>query len=173
MRASVRGYSSGLLLAVIAGLGACADDGGGDDEIGASETESSDETTGDESTSESSESSTDSTESSTDSTDESSTDSTDATEESTDTTGGEPPMLPLCGTPPPEGAQLAPPLPTYPGCPLFEPGVENLFMTGGGERSFILVAPADIQDDELLPVMFMFHWLGADADSFFNKAEVQ
>ncbi|MCA9701113.1 MAG: hypothetical protein KC431_26540, partial [Myxococcales bacterium] len=24
-----------------------------------------------------------------------------------------------------------------------------------------------------LPVMFMFHWLGADADSFFNKAEVQ
>ncbi|WP_146155671.1 alpha/beta hydrolase-fold protein [Enhygromyxa salina] len=87
---------------------------------------------------------------------------------------GDGPMLPLCGTPPPDGAELAPPLPTYGGtCPVFESGMENVISTGGGDRTFIFVAPSDLQDDEVLPVMFMFHWLGASANSFYNKAEVQ
>jgi len=87
---------------------------------------------------------------------------------------GEPPRLPLCGTPPPEFAELAPPLPTYGGiCPDLETGMQHTITTSGGERSFIFVAPTDLQEGEVLPVMFMFHWLGASANSFYNKAEVQ
>ena len=85
-----------------------------------------------------------------------------------------PPMLPLCGTPPPEGAELAPPLPTYGGtCPILDTGETYTLATGGGDRSFIFVAPTDLQEDEVLPVMFMFHWLGADANAFYDRAEVQ
>jgi predicted esterase len=85
-----------------------------------------------------------------------------------------PPRLPLCGTPPPDGAQLAPPLPTYGGiCPILETGEMHQISTSGGSRSFIFVAPTDLQEGEVLPVMLMFHWLGASANSFYNKAEVQ
>ena len=42
-----------------------------------------------------------------------------------------------------------------------------------GDRSFIFVAPTDLQDDEVLPVMFMFHWLGASANAFYDRSEVQ
>jgi predicted esterase len=84
------------------------------------------------------------------------------------------PMLPLCGTEPPMGAQLAPELPTYGGiCPDLETGTEVTFASGGGDRSFIFVAPTDLQEDEVLPVMVMFHWLGGDANGFYEKAEVQ
>ena len=89
-------------------------------------------------------------------------------------TGVEPPMLPLCGTPPPEGAQLAPPLPSYGGqCPQLVSGQSTTIATGGGDRSFIFVAPSEVEEGEELPVMFMFHWLGASASSFFDRAEVQ
>ena len=87
---------------------------------------------------------------------------------------GELPMLPLCGMAPPDGAQLAPELPTYGGiCPTLDTGMEFTLPTGGGDRSFIFVAPTDLAEDEVLPVMFMFHWLGGDADDFYDRAEVQ
>ncbi|EDM76251.1 hypothetical protein PPSIR1_42286 [Plesiocystis pacifica SIR-1] len=165
-----------LLGALALGSLGCADDGPtGDDEVGAPETETSPETEGSGESTESTESTSTSTESaeSTESTE--STDSTETdTTESSETGGGPPPRLPLCGTAPPEGAELAPPLPTYAGeCPGFIPGEMNVFDTGGGAREFILVAPTDIREGEELPVMFMYHWLGASANSFFNKAEVQ
>jgi len=152
------------LLALLALLAlACADDGGAeaasdatgsDDEVGTSESSGSSETTT--------------------STGETSTDSTETTDTSETTGEVDPPMLPLCGTEPPQGAQLAPPLPTYAGtCPILEPGELNLIDTSGGERSFILVVPSDLADDEVLPVMAMFHWLGADANSFYDRAEAQ
>lgn len=164
------------LLVSLASL-ACADPNSGstdeaagtstDDEVGDSTStseESTSETTGGETTT---------TDESTESTSDATTD--DTTDDTSDTTGdGDPPMLPLCGTEPPPGAQLAPPLPTYAGsCPILEPGQLNLIETGGGERSFILVVPSDLADDEVLPVMVMFHWLGADADSFYERAEAQ
>ena len=89
---------------------------------------------------------------------------------------GDPPLprLPLCGTPAPDGAELAPPLPTYAGtCPVLVTGEQLEISTSGGDRSFIFVAPTDAGDDEILPVMFMFHWLGASASSFYDRAEVQ
>jgi predicted esterase len=86
----------------------------------------------------------------------------------------DPPMLPLCGTTPPDGAELAPALPTYPGiCPTLQTGMEHVMTTGGGERSFIFVAPTEVQPDEQLPVMVMYHWLGGDAGGFYDRAEVQ
>ncbi|MFV8748974.1 hypothetical protein ACNOYE_00325 [Nannocystaceae bacterium ST9] len=171
--------ANSVLLASLSLSLACADDGGGaegssetaatDDEVGTSESTSE---IGDESESTSGESTTDST---TGDTGEDTTGET--TDDTTETTGdgdGDPPMLPLCGTEPPEGAELAPPLPTYAGtCPILEPGELNLIDTGGGERSFILVVPSDLAEGEVLPVMAMFHWLGADANSFYERAEVQ
>lgn len=157
---------------------ACADDGGADtvaDETAASEDEV-DESGSGESADDASESSSTTDESTSESSSDETTGSESSGEDSTDTTTGdpEPPMLPLCGTPPPEGAELAPPLPTYAGtCPILEPGALNLIDSGGGERSFILVVPSDLGEDEVLPVMVMYHWLGADADSFYERAQAQ
>jgi pimeloyl-ACP methyl ester carboxylesterase len=90
----------------------------------------------------------------------------------------EPPDLLLCGTPPPPGAQLAPPLPTYAGpgtCPTLETGSNtlNVMQTDHGEREFFLVTPSDYSPDEELPVVFMYHWLGGDAIDFYQRAEAQ
>jgi pimeloyl-ACP methyl ester carboxylesterase len=89
----------------------------------------------------------------------------------------EPPMLPLCGTEPPAGAQLAPELPTYAGpgtCPVLETdGTFNVMQTTAGERQFLLIAPSDPQAGERYPVMFMYHWLGGSAEDFVELAEAQ
>jgi len=92
---------------------------------------------------------------------------------------GELDML-LCGTEPPEGAESAPPIPTFGGiCPTIELGflegdeaAPNEIMTAGGPRRFAVVAPEDIDDGEILPVIFMWHWLGGSAHDFYERSEV-
>ncbi len=106
------------------------------------------------------------------------------TDTDTDTdTGGVQEMV-MCGDEPPPGAELAPPLPTYGGiCPTIETGVDNLNIVPGMteilgfpqmiDREFMVIVPDDLEDDEELPVIFMWHWLGGSAKSFYEKSEVQ
>jgi pimeloyl-ACP methyl ester carboxylesterase len=155
---------------------ACADDGGpGNDEVAATQ---GSETRGDTSESGTSTSSgeTSTGETGTGETSTSETGTSDETGTDTTTDDPEPPMLPLCGTTPPEGAELAPPLPTYGGiCPTIDTSGPqlNYIDSGGGERSFMVVAPTDLAEDEVLPVMFMYHWLGGSADDFYERAQAQ
>jgi predicted esterase len=90
----------------------------------------------------------------------------------------------MCGDTPPPGAELAPALPTYGGiCPTIETGIDNLNVIPGKtsifgieqdvSREFIVVVPEDLSDDEVLPVIFMWHWLGGDATGFYERSEVQ
>ncbi|MFV8753282.1 hypothetical protein ACNOYE_22265 [Nannocystaceae bacterium ST9] len=97
-----------------------------------------------------------------------------STSESTDT-GEDPPALPLCGTEPPPGAALAPALPSATSsCPVLETdGTLNVMTTSAGDREFMVVVPEDIQPDESLPLIVMYHWLGGDALDFYERAEVQ
>jgi len=76
----------------------------------------------------------------------------------------------LCGTTPPDGA----PLPPYTGgtCPPIVPGM-NAMASSGNARSFMFIAPSDLQPDETLPVVFLWHWLGGDPMDFIEKAAVQ
>lgn len=103
----------------------------------------------------------------------------DAAEETSDpdTSGGsvEPtdPFDVLCGSAPPDGAEVPAALPTPSGeCPAFVPGV-NTFSSSGEAREVIVVAPADLQPDEQLPVALLWHWLGGSADAFVEVADVQ
>lgn len=79
-----------------------------------------------------------------------------------------------CNQAPPPGATLAPPPPKYTGgtCPKLVPG-KNTIKSTGNTRTFLLVVPKDLKSDELLPVVFLWHWLGGSADSFLRKGEVQ
>lgn len=79
-----------------------------------------------------------------------------------------------CSDEPPPGATLAPAPPAYSGgeCPALVPG-KNPFMSSGNSREFMLVVPADLDPNEKLPVIFLWHWLGGSADDFFEKGQVQ
>lgn len=79
-----------------------------------------------------------------------------------------------CNQTPPAGAKLAPPPPRYSGgtCPLMVSGKNSIKSTGHA-RSFLLVVPSDLHSDELLPVVFLWHWLGGSSDDFLRKGEVQ
>lgn len=90
----------------------------------------------------------------------------------------EPPELGLCNSEPPDGAVLAPELPTYGGpgsCPILETGADalNVMETEHGPREFYLLAPSDLGAEEQLPILFMYHWLGGAAQTFINRGEVQ
>ncbi len=106
-----------------------------------------------------------------------STPGTDSSDGSSTGTPPDPPRLPLCGTTPPPGATLAPELPSFGGggmCPVIETdGTLNVMSTGGGDREFIAVVPSDWEQGEQLPVIVLYHWLGASAQSFYNRAEAQ
>ncbi|MCA9661517.1 MAG: hypothetical protein KC486_24470 [Myxococcales bacterium] len=86
----------------------------------------------------------------------------------------------MCGQEPPPGAEVAPPPPTFGGiCPTLELGflegdktAPNEVMTAGGPRRFAVVAPEEIAEGERLPVIFMWHWLGGSAHSFWERSEV-
>ena len=110
---------------------------------------------------------------------ETSTSETGSTDTSSDTsgtdTGEEPPALPLCGTEPPPGASLAPPLPSATGtCPLLETdGTLNVMTTSAGDREFMVVVPSDLEPGEQLPLIVMYHWLGGDALDFYERAQAQ
>jgi predicted esterase len=78
-----------------------------------------------------------------------------------------------CRDDPPPGAAMPPPLPVYAGeCPALVPGV-NSIESSNNAREFILVTPTDVQPEENLPVIFLWHWLGGDADDFFQQGDVQ
>ena len=80
-----------------------------------------------------------------------------------------------CGSPAPEGAAMPPPLPAYSGgvCPTLAPGM-NVIRSGGSDRRFILVAPADHDPaTETLPLVVMWHHIGGEADSLVGGGEVQ
>lgn len=80
-----------------------------------------------------------------------------------------------CGDPPPEGAEVPPPLPAYSGgtCPTFVSGWNEGFTSGGNARRFIYVQPSDAAPDEVFPIIFLWHWLGGDPQDFFDKADLQ
>lgn len=79
-----------------------------------------------------------------------------------------------CNEAPPAGAKVAPAPPKYTGgtCPKLVSG-KNAIKSTGHDRTFLLVIPKDLKSDELLPVVFLWHWLGGSADSFLRKGEVQ
>lgn len=78
-----------------------------------------------------------------------------------------------CREPPPPGAAMPPPLPTYDGaCPEIVSGF-NTIDSSGNAREFMFVLPSDLQPDERVPVVFLWHWLGGDATAFFEQGDVQ
>jgi predicted esterase len=96
-----------------------------------------------------------------------------------DSGGGNPdaamyPQL-ACNADPPQGAMQAAPLPTYGGtCPkLVAAPTENTITSSGAARQFLLAVPANLQPNEKLPVVFMWHWLGGSGSSFYTDGELQ
>jgi predicted esterase len=79
-----------------------------------------------------------------------------------------------CNQTPPAGATLAPAPPPYSGgtCPMLVAG-KNAIKSTGHARSFLLAVPKDLKPDEVLPVVFLWYWLGGSSDDFYNKGEVQ
>ncbi|MSP59760.1 MAG: hypothetical protein EXR72_05350 [Myxococcales bacterium] len=79
----------------------------------------------------------------------------------------------LCRKAPPPGATLAPPPPKYAGtCPKLGAG-ENTIVSSNAMRKFLLAVPKGLDPSEKLPVLFLWHWLGGSADSFYKKGEIQ
>ncbi|MEZ4222078.1 MAG: hypothetical protein R3B13_14180 [Polyangiaceae bacterium] len=78
-----------------------------------------------------------------------------------------------CADAPPAGADKPAPLPTYSGtCPTLAAG-DNTITSSGNQRGFRLALPADMKPGENLPVIFLWHWLGGDAQDFYDKGDVQ
>jgi predicted esterase len=90
--------------------------------------------------------------------------------------GGSPPLL-GCGSEPPPGAPLAaapkPYAGTCPEIPLVSTQQDIVIESSGNQRAFWVVVPENLQPDEKLPVMFLWHWLGGDAADFYERGEVQ
>lgn len=78
-----------------------------------------------------------------------------------------------CDLPVPAGTEAPLPLPTYAGtCPTLVntvtggvPG-RNTIMSSGDSRGFILVAPSAPVAGERLPIVFLWHHMGSEADTF-------
>lgn len=79
-----------------------------------------------------------------------------------------------CFDDPPPGAPQPPATKPYTGgtCPALAEGF-NTLSSSGNERSFRLALPSDLQPEERLPVIFLWHWLGGSADDFYERGEVQ
>jgi predicted esterase len=79
----------------------------------------------------------------------------------------------LCRVPPPANSPIpaAPPLPAA-GCPTLAAGYNTLTSLGNARR-FILVLPTPATPGEKLPVLFLWHWLGGDADDFLTRGDIQ
>jgi predicted esterase len=76
----------------------------------------------------------------------------------------------------PPGAKVAAAPKPYAGtCPTIAPVTTHdvVIMSSGVARKFWIVVPEDFKADEKLPVLFMWHWLGASAQDFFDKGDVQ
>ncbi len=79
-----------------------------------------------------------------------------------------------CADEPPPGARVPPPLPAYSGgaCPALVPG-RNIISSGGAERQFLLVVPADLDPAAKLPVLVMWHHIGGDAQGIVEVGGLQ
>lgn len=84
------------------------------------------------------------------------------------------PIVGTCRDPRPPGAAAPPPPPAFSGgtCPTLKPG-SNIIHTSNVDRTFLLVVPSDYDGTEQLPLVFLWHWLGGDANGFLTKGEVQ
>ena len=79
-----------------------------------------------------------------------------------------------CFGAPPAGVPLAPPPKPYTGgvCPTLKSGT-NTIASSGSSREFVLVTPSKMDPADKLPVLFGWHWLKADAESFIENGELQ
>ena len=88
--------------------------------------------------------------------------------------GGGAPVDHLCNHAPPAGAPQAAPPPSYSGtCPQLVDGASgaiNTIVSSGAPRRFMMGIPGNLQPSEVLPVVFLWHWLGGDSVNFYNKA---
>ncbi len=78
-----------------------------------------------------------------------------------------------CGSERPAGAPTPAPLKAPSGgpCPSFVEG-RNAITSAGTPREFLFEAPDDIGADEVLPVIFFWHWMGGDAQDFVDRGEL-
>src|SRR5262249_45510776 len=76
--------------------------------------------------------------------------------------------------PPPPGAPKPPPPKAYSGgvCPTLVAG-DNAFLSMGNMREVKVAVPANLQPNEVLPVIFLWHWLKGSPQDFYDKGEVQ
>lgn len=81
-----------------------------------------------------------------------------------------------CDDTPPAGATLAPApkSPSGGSCPTVTTGAESetTITSSGKERRFMVIVPDQIPAGKKLPVVFLWHWLGASAQSFYDRAFV-
>jgi len=77
--------------------------------------------------------------------------------------------LPLaCFDEPPAGTPEPPALVDDAGCPDVVAGSNTV-----DGRKFLVAVPSNLQPDERPPVVFLWHWLGGSAQSFFDKTSAQ
>jgi hypothetical protein len=83
-------------------------------------------------------------------------------------------MASCSATPPPGAPHASPPKAYSQGtCPTLMPGTNNI-VSATGMRDFILVVPDNFDPTrEHPPLAFLWHWLGANANSFLTTADVQ
>ena len=76
----------------------------------------------------------------------------------------------------PAGAKVAAAPKAYAGtCPMIPTVTTHdvVITSSGNARKFWIVVPTDFDPTEKLPLIFMWHWLGASAQDFFDKGSVQ
>jgi len=81
-----------------------------------------------------------------------------------------------CKAPVPAGAKVAAAPKPYAGtCPTIPQTTTQdvAIMTSGNQRKFWIVLPTNLDPNEELPVLFLWHWLGGSAQDFFDKGNVQ
>jgi predicted esterase len=80
-----------------------------------------------------------------------------------------------CSATPPVGAPMAPSPPAYNGtCPTLPTTTGTVqIQSSGNTRSFIVAVPDNLQPNEQLPIVFLWHWLGGSASDFFDQGDVQ
>jgi predicted esterase len=76
----------------------------------------------------------------------------------------------------PAGAKVAAAPKTYAGtCPTIPKAttMDVAITSSGNARKFWIVVPTDYDQNEELPVIFLWHWLGGSAQDFFDRGSVQ
>jgi predicted esterase len=79
-----------------------------------------------------------------------------------------------CNAPAPAGLPQAAFPKSYSGgaCPTLLSG-KNSLKSGSNNREVMVVVPDNLKDNEILPVLFLWHWLKGSAKSFLKKGQIQ